>query len=321
MCCLPTPIHRLDWLSGRLQVDLWIKRDDLTGFAFGGNKGRKLEYILADAIASRAEVITSCGASQSNFVRQLGAACARFGIECHAAVMDCPYEGIPGEGTRLLNHSGNILLDHLFGVKLHRYADSTWDDLYARTEEISKSLEKSGKRVYRVPVGGSCPLGAYSFWEAARELRAQTQDRFDYVVMASSSGSTHVGLHAGLKDWANVIGIAADPEPEIVEDFAELSQGLSLLYPSIPTLSAGEFELKGSYVGKGYSILDEVTLATIMLVAEEEGIILDPVYTGKAMTGLMDLVQTGEIGGRILFWHTGGTPTVFAVPKWPGDGS
>lgn len=305
----PTPLHRLDRLSEELGVDLWIKRDDLTGFAFGGNKGRKLEYLMADVLAQEAEVVVTCGSTQSNFIRQLGAACARFGVKCAAATMDLPYEDVR---PTVEGHSegGNVLLDLLLSVDLRTYPDGTWEELYMYAEGLAAKYEAEGKRVYRIPIGGSSPLGAYAFYQAAKELDGEA---FNHIVFASSSGSTHVGLnYAFYGEPTEILGIACDPEPEIAEDFAKLAEGLDKIVGDGKILTARDFHLKFDYVGEGYGVPSAAGNQAIRKLAQSEGIFLDPVYTGKAFAGLLDLIAKEEVGGRVLFWHTGGTPALFA---------
>lgn len=305
-------MHRLDRLSAELGHDLWIKRDDLTGFAGGGNKGRKLEYLLAAAIASSADTVVTCGAAQSNFIRQLGAACAMARLRCVAVVMSLPYDEQPAEGAGLADHGGNVLLDELFGVQLRMLPNGSWDELYTATEDEAKRLEAAGAQVYRVPVGGSSPLGAYAFLKAGDELKSQAA-AFDSILFASSSGSTHVGLGACFRGSdTRVLGIACDPEPEIAHDFARLSYELAILVPSVSPLSEADFELNFDYVGAGYGIPSDAGDAAIVKLARSEGILLDPIYTGKAFAGLLDLVERGELTGRVCFWHTGGVPALFA---------
>jgi D-cysteine desulfhydrase family pyridoxal phosphate-dependent enzyme len=312
LICAPTPVHRLDRLSTALGVDLWIKRDDLTGFALGGNKGRKLEYLLADAVDCGAETVVTCGATQSNFVRQLGAACAVAGLRCVAVVMSLPYDEIEPAGVGLGDHGGNVLLDKLLGVELRILPNGTWDELYDATEAVARELEASGQRVYRVPVGGSSPLGAYAFTKAAEELDAQTEP-FDTIVFASSSGSTHVGLAWHYRGRSTrILGIACDPEPELAADLVKLSNGLATLVGSGPVLARKDFDLNFDYVGEGYGVPSAAGQAAIQRLARTEGIFLDPIYTGKAFAGLLDLVEKGELTGRICFWHTGGVPALFA---------
>lgn len=309
LCVLPTPLHRLERLSAELNLDLWIKRDDLTGFAMGGNKGRKLEYLLADAVAQGAEVVVTCGAAQSNFVRQLGAACAVAGLRCVAAVMDLPFEDAPAEGERLRGDAGNVVLDDLLGVELRHFPDADWETLYAHTERLALAEEASGRRVYRVPIGGSSPLGAYAFYQAASEL----PDDFDWIVTASSSGSTQTGLAYAFRGTrTNVLGVCADPEPEIAEDFAELGEGLAGLLGLDHRLEPSDFRLSFDFVGPGYGIPSAEGDAAIERLARAEGIFLDPVYSGKAFAALLALAERKAIAGKVLFWHTGGLPTLFA---------
>lgn len=309
----PTPLHRLDRLSKDLGIDLWIKRDDLTGFGGGGNKGRKLEYLMADALDQQAEVMVTCGTTQSNFVRQLGAACSVFGIKCAAATMDLPYLEVPPGSHALGGVNGNVLLDDLLGVDLRLHPDGDWDHLYALAEELALEYEAAGKRVYRVPIGGSSKLGAYSFYLAAKEVQAQSVEPFDWIIFASSSGSTHIGLtYAFHRTKTKVLGIACDPEPEIVEEFAEFGEGLATML-EVPTLAASDFSMDFDFVGQGYAAASPETDEAILSMARREGIFLDPVYTGKSFTGLMRLASSGKVGGRVLFWHTGGFPSVFAA--------
>ncbi len=309
----PTPLHRLDRLSADLGVDLWIKRDDLTGFGGGGNKGRKLEYLLAEALNQGAEVIVTCGTTQSNFIRQLAAACSVFGIKCAAATMALPYlEELPTSHA-LEPTSGNVLLDELLGADLRVYPNGDWDHLYVLAEDLAKEYEKGSRKVYRIPIGGSSKLGAFSFYQAAQEVRAQSVEPFDWIVFASSSGSTHIGLtYAFRGSKTRILGIACDPEPEIVEEFAEIGEGLAEML-GVPAIAAETFEMDFGFVGAGYAAASPEANAAILKMARREGIFLDPVYTGKAFVGLESLIDSGHVGGRVLFWHTGGFPSLFAA--------
>jgi len=303
----PTPLHRLDRASAALGLDLWIKRDDLTGFALGGNKGRKLEYLLAQAIAAGAQVIVTCGSGQSNFIRQLGAACAVAGIHCAAAVMEMPFEEEMPTERGLRETGGNVLLDRLLGVDLRWQANGTWEVLYTAASVLADEYRSRGYEVYEIPIGGSSPTGAYGFYQAAKEIPA----RFDTVAFASSSGSTHVGLQLGL-EGTRILGFACDPEPEIAGDFAELGNGLRQLLQRDDRVTSADFELDFSAVGPGYGIPSEEGDAAIEWLAKTEGIFLDPIYSGKAFGGLKRRIEQGEIRGKTLFWHTGGTPALFA---------
>lgn len=304
----PTPLHKLPYFSQELSLDLWIKRDDLTGFAMGGNKGRKLEFLIADALARDAEVVVTCGSTQSNFIRQLGAACSMFGLRCVAAVMDTPFDGAAGKPLKkhVGSRGGNVVLDEILGVELHRFPDDDWEVLYGHAAALVDQLPNA----YSIPVGGSSPLGAYAFYEAAKELKEST---FDWIIFASSSGSTHTGLAYAFDGTpTKVLGIACDPEPEITADFAEIGEGLAALIGHRHTLRSSEFLMDFGSVGGGYGVFTEESQAAISEMARREGIFLDPVYSGKAFAGLMRQAGSGEISGKVLFWHTGGLPALFA---------
>jgi D-cysteine desulfhydrase family pyridoxal phosphate-dependent enzyme len=310
LCQLPTPLHRLDRLSDDLGIDLWIKRDDLTGFAGGGNKGRKLEFLMADALASEADVVVTNGSLQSNFIRQLGAACSMFGIACAAAVMHMPFEDQFGkpDGPALSAFGGNVLLDRLYGVHLHVFPDAPWETLFAHAEDVAKEYEGQGKRVYRIPIGGSSPLGAYGFRLAAEEIGFP-----DFVLTCSSSGSTQAGLaHAFHGTKSQVIGIAVDPEEDLYDDMRGLCQGLDDLLEEPKHLARNDFDLRFDWVGPGYGVASHEGIQAIRLMAQREGILLDPVYSGKAFAALLDLARAKAIRGKVVFWHTGGVPSLFA---------
>lgn len=310
---LPTPVHRLDRLSEDLGLDLWIKRDDLTGLAMGGNKARKLEYIMADLVARRVQAVVTCGAAQSNFVRQLGAACSMLGIECHAVVMNLPHP----EGNRpcLDDHdlqlpTGNLLLDEILGVNLIRLPNGTWDELFTAMNGLGDDLRQCGARVEVIPVGGSTGLGAYGFLKAAEEISLQGQ--FDTVVCPTSSGSTHVGLAYGFRGSSTrVIGVSCDVEPDPLEDVELVSHALaSLLFVS--PLGRSEFLLLEGFGLPAYGVASVAGSEAATLLARREGIFLDPVYSAKAFAGLLQLAREHRLPGRTVFWHTGGMPTLFA---------
>jgi len=308
---LPTPLHRLNRLSQHTGLDLWIKRDDLTGLALGGNKGRKLEYLIADALNEDADTIVTCGSSQSNFIRQVGAACAMTGLHCSAAVMDHPAE--PGFETEVPAEAeqGNWLLDDLLGVDLKLLSNGTWDELAAGAEQLAQELESQGRKVYRIPVGGSSVLGAYAFFQAAQELN--WTDQFDALVTASSSGSTQVGLaYAFYGAPPRVVGVACDPEPELKDDLTKLANELELILEMNRPIDGRYLELIFDHVGPGYGIPDQKTWEAIEIMAQLEGIFLDPVYSGKAFACLLEMAKARELRKRVLFWHTGGVPALFA---------
>ncbi len=311
----PTPLHRLNRMSAELGIDLWIKRDDLTGFGGGGNKGRKLEYLMAAAIDRGAEVIVTCGATQSNFIRQLGAACAVCGIRCSAATMQLPYEDARPTHPALKTTGGNVLLDGLLDVDMRIYPDSTWEALYANAEDLAQEYERDGNKVMRVAVGGSSAFGAFAFYEAGEEVRKQCEENFDWIVFASSSGSTHTGLaYAYRGSSTRILGIASDPEPNILEDFAKVGVELAEILGVSP-MSAQDYEMDFGHVGPGYGIPSDEGLSAIEWMARTEGIFLDPIYSGKAFAALLDRVSKHTLQGRVLFWHTGGFPSLFTLPE------
>jgi 1-aminocyclopropane-1-carboxylate deaminase/D-cysteine desulfhydrase-like pyridoxal-dependent ACC family enzyme len=213
-------------------------------------------------------------------------------------------------GSLLASSLGNPQLDRLFGIDLRHHPDGPWEDLYSLAEDLSREYEAGGAKVYRVPVGGSSPLGAYAFYRAAEEI----QDAFDWIVTASSSGSTQTGLvYAFDGSKTRILGIASDPEPELVNDFASLGEELAKLIDPPRIFDPSDFLLNTDFVGPGYGIPSDAGRAAIEYLARTEGILLDPIYTGKAFAGLMSLVERGDLKGRILFWHTGGVPSLFAL--------
>lgn len=307
----PTPLHRLDRLSDEWGVDLWIKRDDLTGFAFGGNKGRKLEYLIGEALQRGVDTVVTCGSAQSNFIRQLATACAMSGIKFAAVVMQLPYEYEPAIGA-MRAEGGNLLLDDLVGADIRLVENDVWDVLMAKADELSAEYQREGRNVFQIPIGGSTPQGAFAFFEAAQELPTD----FDWVVSASSSGSTQTGLtYAFYQTSTKIKGFACDPEPELVKEFVELSQKLDGLTGLQKNLTESDFDFDLRFVGPGYGVPSEGSMQAIRTLAQKEGIFLDPIYTGKAFHGLTELIQSGEIRGKICFWHTGGTPALFALPN------
>lgn len=306
----PTPLHQLERVSHDTGLDLWIKRDDLTGFAFGGNKGRKLEYLIGQAVADRVEVIVTCGSAQSNFIRQLAAACAISRIRLVAVVMQLPYEYEPAIGA-MKAEGGNLLLDQLLGAEIELVENDVWDVLMNKAAEKAQEIRSTGKKVMEIPIGGSTPQGAYAFYQASKEL----DQTFDWVISASSSGSTQTGLTYGFHGTeTRYKGIACDPEPELVLEFVDLAAKLDQLVGEGKTLKREDFDFDLRFVGPGYGVPSEGSMNAIQYLAQREGIFLDPIYTGKAFDALLHLASQGEISGRVCFWHTGGTPALFALP-------
>jgi 1-aminocyclopropane-1-carboxylate deaminase/D-cysteine desulfhydrase-like pyridoxal-dependent ACC family enzyme len=303
----PTPLHRLDRAAHELGIDLWCKRDDLTGFAGGGNKARKLEFILPWLIDQGAQRVVCSGSLQSNFVRQMAAACAIQGIECHAVVMELPYDAPAGKpAAPPLGRGGNETLTRLFGAHIHLIPDGDWEDLEAAAEAKADEL---GAVV--IPVGGSMPLGAWGFVLAAQEL----DQSFDQIIFASSSGSTHAGLAWELSGTpTRIIGIACDPEPDFPHHLAGLCAGLDEMTGQAKRLRAEDFDYRLDWVGPGYGVASVAGQSACEWLARKEGILLDPVYTSRAFAAVLGLAKAGELPGRTLFWHTGGWPALLASP-------
>lgn len=309
----PTPIVELPRLSKVLGgAQIFMKRDDQTGLALGGNKTRKLEYLLGDALQHGCNCIVTAGAAQSNHCRQTAAAAARLNLECHLV--------LGGEAPGRL--SGNLLLDKLFGVQIH------WAGPHRKGEDIScicDQLRAAGKKPYLVPYGGSNEIGALGFVDATCELAAQSEDQpFTHVVFAPSSGGTQAGLMVGKRLFGQayrLIGINIDKgetgEVPFSRQILALANRTAALLGVEDEFTGQELNLVDDFVGAGYGVVGELEREAIKLTAQSEGILLDPVYTGRAMGGLTDLVRTGKIGrnDRVLFWHTGGTPALFADPE------
>jgi 1-aminocyclopropane-1-carboxylate deaminase/D-cysteine desulfhydrase-like pyridoxal-dependent ACC family enzyme len=307
LCQLPTPLHRLPNLSELTGLDLWIKRDDLTGFAGGGNKGRKIEFLISAAQDAGAKILVTYGSTHSNFIRQLAAAAAMHNFRCVAVTMAHPYEFEPASAEKEPD-TGNRLLDEIFGAEIHEHPDGTWDELEALAKAQADELQATGAEVMFIPVGGSSPQGVHAFVLAAQELSSQPP--FDTIVFASSSGSTHSGLLSAFHGTkTRILGIACDPEPEIGEEFAELLNSYEARQ-----FTKRDFDLNFEFVGPGYGVSSNAGLAAISLMARSEGILLDPIYTGKAFAALLELANRGDLKGRVLFWHTGGVPGLFTLP-------
>jgi D-cysteine desulfhydrase family pyridoxal phosphate-dependent enzyme len=303
---LPTPIEPLERLGAELGGPrLFVKRDDLTGLATGGNKARKLEFLLADALAHGADTVVTCGAAQSNQARQAAAAAARLGLRC-VLVLLRPAGGGPAQG--------NWLLDELLGAEI-RWTDDR-AQLGIAAEAVAEELRRGGKNPYLVPYGASNGYGVLGYVAAMEEIAAV--GRFDHIVVASSSGGTQAGLVLGarlLGYSARVLGISIDAAAaELKTTVAGLAnEGAAQLGLKLVT-SPAEIEVDAGYLGGGYGVVGGCEREAILLAARHEGLLLDPVYTGRAVGGLVDLIRRGVFAGNesVLFVHTGGTPALFA---------
>jgi D-cysteine desulfhydrase family pyridoxal phosphate-dependent enzyme len=308
----PTPIHSLPHLSARLGGPaLWVKRDDQTGLATGGNKTRKLEFLVADALQQRADTLITVGAPQSNHARQTAAAAAKAGLKS-ALVL---------RGAAPADRTGNILLDDLVGAEIFWAGTRSLDEVAA---EVAEELSSRGQRPYLIPLGGSNPIGAAGYAAAMLEFveQAKTGDlHFDAIVFATSSGGTQSGLALGAKlsGYADrVLGISVDHTSDyLVPLLVELANATAQHIGKAITFSAQDFEVNDHYLGGGYAVLGEPEREAIRLCAQTEGLLVDPVYTGRALAGLIDLIRAGEFSSEqnVLFWHTGGTPALFAYAQ------
>jgi L-cysteate sulfo-lyase len=293
--------------------ELWVKRDDCTGLGLGGNKLRKLEFELAAALAARADCIVCGGVVQSNTARQVAAACARMGIECHLGIM----HGRLAMTEPGYESSGNILLDRLYGAILH---DIAWDeDRNRHLHAIVEKLKGAGRRPYLVPYGASDALGAMGYAAAAQEILHDLPD-IAWIVHGSGSAGTQAGLLVGLLALghaARVIGIDVDAQPERVRsDVCRLGREVAALLGIEARWNDERVEVAGDWSAGAYGVTDRTTEEAIRLAARCEALALDPVYTGKAMAGLIGLARRGRFrdGGPVLWIHTGGTPGIFAYP-------
>ena len=308
----PTPLEKLDRLSAWLGRDIYIKRDDLTPLALGGNKLRKLEYLAADAIAQGADTLITAGAIQSNHVRQTAALAAKLGLGC-VALLENP---IGTEDSNYLGN-GNRLLLELFDTKVELVdnLDNADDQLQA----LAGRLRSNGKKPYLVPIGGSNALGALGYVRAGLELAEQIKDTgvdFAAVVLASGSAGTHSGLALALSESLPALPVIGVTVSRSEEDQFPKVQGLAertaeLLEVALP--EAFKVNLWDEYFAPRYGEPNAGTLAAVKLLASQEGLLLDPVYTGKAMAGLLDGIGRDRFDdGPIIFLHTGGAPALFA---------
>lgn len=310
---LPTPLERLDRLSRELGgPEIWIKRDDCTGLSTGGNKTRKLEFLMAEAEAMGAEMVITQGATQSNHARQTAAFAAKLGMKCHILLEDRT-----GSNDAEYNRNGNVLLDHLHGATTEKRAPG---DMNAEIETVAAELRQQGCRVYTIPGGGSNPTGALGYVNCAFELLGQLNDRglkVDQIVTATGSAGTQGGLIAGLKAISAGIpllgfGVRAPRERQEENVFA-LARQTAEMIGAPGAVARGDVVADCDYVGPGYGIPREDTLEAIRLFAELEGILLDPVYSGKAAAGLVDYCRKGRFtrDQRVVFLHTGGAAGLF----------
>jgi D-cysteine desulfhydrase family pyridoxal phosphate-dependent enzyme len=307
---LNTPIERLERLRQAIPgaPQLWIKRDDLTGYLGGGNKLRKLEYVMADAMAHGATTVITTGSITSNLARTTALVARRLGLKCELIL-----SGGDPQAAR-----ANWRVAELLGVKLHRVATS--DQRASRLQELARELEKRGERVYQIPLGASNEIGSFGMVAAFEELGIQQLElglHFDAIVFATSSGGTQAGLEVGKRLFnyrdLRLLGVSADDPFDMIKEnvFKAVGPMLSLLGKSeAPTW--GDLHVDDDFVGEGYAVPTKESREAAQLFAETEGILLDPVYTSKGAAGLLAYCREGRFKetDRVLFWHTGGVLTL-----------
>ena len=313
----PTPLEPMPRLTRHLGGPrLYVKRDDCTGLGAGGNKARKLEFLLGEAVRNKADCVITAGALQSNHCRQTAAACARLGLECHLILR----RGVPID-TDAYNRSGNVLLDGLFGARITFIPqERSREDSMAR---LAEDLRVRGRRPYAIPVGGTNLAGDLGYMVCARELHAQCHEAgiaATHVVVATGTGGTQAGLVAGLHALGSplhVIGISIEGKENrqkdiVLRNAVEAAEAVG----AEGVLPEAAVEVAGGFYGSGYGLPTPGMREALELAARLEGLILDPVYTGKAMAGLVGLVREGVLTARdiVIFMHTGGLPGLFAYP-------
>jgi L-cysteate sulfo-lyase len=304
----PTPCHRLNHISDQYGVEVFCKRDDLTGFGFGGNKSRKLELLIAEALEQHCDTLVTSGGIQSNFCRITAAAGAFMGLSVHLLL----------GGKEPEKFTGNLILNKLSGAACHFIESDDWQEWEEENKRITQELESQGRKVFLIPIGGSVPIGALAYTMAFIEIM-EDQERmgllFDHIIHASGSAGTQAGLVAGqcLTRWPGKIsGISVGMDSESLTDkvTALADQTAQLLGGRVDQAAV---RVDDAHMGDGYAIHSQAGQDAIDLFAKREGIFLDHVYTGKAAAALLDWLEAGMLKGEnVLFLHTGGTPELFA---------
>ncbi len=312
---LPTALERLPNLSTALGgPQIWVKRDDCTGLATGGNKTRKLEFVMAEALEQGADTIITVGAVQSNHVRQTAAAACKLGLSCEVLLE----HRVPDPSDNYAN-SGNILLDRIFGAKLREYAGGT--DFDTAMQEVAEEVRSNGGRPYIVPGGASDKIGALGYVNCALELLTQANDQglvIDHLVTATGSAGTQGGLIVGLQATSSnipLLGIGVNAPQDVQEQKVFDLAVETAEYVGAPgVVKREDVAANCDYVGDGYGIPTDSMNEAILLLARTEGLLFDPVYSGKALAGMLDLVRHGEFSDaqNIVFLHTGGSVALFA---------
>ncbi len=313
LATLPTPLDELPRLSQELGVRVLMKRDDLTGFALGGNKARKLEFLVADALGQNADVLVTGGGVQSNHIRTTAAAARKAGLDAVGVFF----------ASRGGERNGNLLLDEILGARLI-YANVDKNATERAIEEVCDDLRAQGRRPYLIPVGGSTKLGCIGYMLAFQELQGQLRARdihADAIVITTGSCGTHAGVLAGMNFFQEHVALhgitVSRPVDECRTCIARLLNETAQFVERALPLDDADIIVHGEYLGEAYAKITPEARAAIYKIAQLEGIFLDPVYTGKTMAGLMDLIQRGVLkqNSTVVFWHTGGAPGLFGFPQ------
>jgi len=314
-----TPIEKLERLTKELNgPNIYMKRDDLLGLAAGGNKTRKLEFLMADALEKGADTIITCGAVQSNHCRLTLAAAVKEGLKCQFVLE----ERVPNSYD--VNNNGNNFLYKLMGIE-EVYVVPGGSDVMGKMQEVYKNLEAQGRKPYIVPGGGSNEIGALGYVSCALEVLEQTYDegiKIDHIVLTSGSAGTHSGFLAGIigsNAGIPVTGIGINKKKDIQsENVYNLCQKVAGKLEMKNAITKEDIIVFDDYIGEGYSRPTDGMVEAVKLVAQTEAILLDPVYTGKTMAGMIDLIKKGYFKGceNILFLHTGGSPALYAYDKY-----
>jgi len=306
---LPTPLEHASQLSKVLGVNVYFKRDDVMELALGGNKARKLEFLIGDVIKKKCDLVITTGSIYSNHVRLTSAAAKKFGLDVLLII----------RGKRPKKLKGNLLLNSLFGAQME-FCDVEEEEVEGIMEERAKELRDAGKSPYVIPPGGACPIGVLGYVNAAFEIVSQALSRgikVDYIVHSTGSGATQAGLVIGLKLAgcnAKVLGVSCgDPKEYVEEKALRLVKDTARLLNANIDVTRNDVIVFDEYVCGGYGVVTREVVEAIKYACRTEGLLLDPVYTAKAFIGLMNLAKEGRIprGSNVVFVHTGGIPLVF----------
>jgi len=321
---LNTPIHKLNNLSKKYGVNIYIKRDDMTGFGMGGNKLRKLDYLLKDALNNDCTVLLTYGGAQTNHGRLTAAVAARFGLKC----------GIIMDGPAPKKASGNLILDKMMGADLFFMDDTSFkneiNEVYKEkykelvdktTKEVVRMYEEHGERTYIIPVGGSSPIGAAGYVMAAKEINDQLEEmnvKIDYVFTGFGSAGTYGGLYLGAKYFNagfTPIGVSVSHKTDVeIQEKVDYIKETNIFLELGVDVSLDDMWIEKGYVGISYNVPDPETRKYVYMMAREEAIILDPCYTGKTFRAMIEMIEQGKIpkNSNIMLLHTGGAPGIFS---------